>query len=139
MIRRHPRHKSLFGREESCHNRASTPARRLAANRANAAGPPGKLRSFRNAVKHGFTGSHFGVVRLEEFADVANLKTDAVACYQPVNSRELLAVERIAVAQQQIPRGARFESGLFTSALDATISTCAFTQRHPAPGPGRRL
>jgi hypothetical protein len=77
----------------------------LAANRANAAKftgprtPQGKARSAQNARKHGFTTSTFAVVRLEDLQEVAHLKDDLVALYQPVNSQELFAIERIALAQ----------------------------------------
>ena len=72
--------------------------RRLAANRANAArstGPrtlEGKARSAQNARKHGFRASTFAVVRLEELDEIARLKADLVAVYQPVNSQELFAL-----------------------------------------------
>jgi hypothetical protein len=101
--------------------------KRLAANRENAkksTGPrteEGKARSSRNAVKHGFRASAFAVVRLEDLDEVEKLKADAVACYKPVNSQELIAVERIAMAQQQIFRGARLDAGMFTSAMNEVI------------------
>src|SRR5215470_4824911 len=97
--------------------------KQLAANRANAARstgprtPEGNARSSQNARKHGFTGSTFSVVRLEDVQEIANLKADLVACYQPVNSQELFALERMAIAQQGILRTARLESGLCTAAL----------------------
>src|ERR1039457_5616256 len=97
----------------------------LAANRANSAKstgprtPEGKTRSAQNARKHGFTGSTFAVVRLEDLNEVANLKDDLVAFYQPVNSQELFAVERIALAQHALLRAARLESGLFTTCLNS--------------------
>src|ERR1700744_4088018 len=71
--------------------------------------------------KHVFSASSFVVVRLEDLKEVANLKADLVACYKPVNSQELLALERMALCQQQILRGARLEAGLFTSALDEVL------------------
>src|ERR1700688_2078227 len=100
---------------------------KLAANRANAArstgprSPEGKSRSAQNSRKHGFTGSTFAVVRLEDLNEVAQLRDDAVAVYRPVNSQELFAVERIAIAQQGMLRAARLESGLFTVCLNETI------------------
>src|ERR1017187_6061372 len=95
----------------------------LAANRANAAKstgprtPQGKARSTQNARKHGFTASTFALVRLEDLQEVAHLKDDLMAVYQPVNSQELFAIERIALTQQALLRAARLESGLFTTCL----------------------
>jgi hypothetical protein len=60
-------------------------------------------------------------VRLEDVQELAKLKEDAVACYQPVNSQELFAIERIAIAQQMILRGARVEAGLFTTAMNECL------------------
>jgi hypothetical protein len=105
--------------------------KRLAANRVNAqksTGPrtgEGKAKSSKNAVKHGFRASSFAVVRLEELDEVENFKADAVHCYKPVNAQELAAVERIAVAQQQMSRGARLEAGMFTAALDEMMDRSA--------------
>jgi hypothetical protein len=96
----------------------------FAANRANAAkssgprSPEGKTRSAQNARKHGFTSAAYTVVRLEDVQEVANLKDDAVEFYQPVNSQEFFAVERIALTQQAMLRAARLEAGLFTSCLN---------------------
>src|ERR1700744_2875868 len=101
--------------------------KRLAANRENAkrsTGPrtiEGKSRSSRNAVKHGFRSSSFCAIRLEDLDEIENLKADAAACYRPVNSQELAAVEGLAVAQQQIFRGARLDAGMFTSALNEVL------------------
>ena len=101
--------------------------KQLAANRANAQKstgprtPEGKARSAQNARKHGFTASSFAVVRLEELDAVARLRADAIAVYQPANSQELFAVERIALAQNALLRCARLEAGLFTDAFDETM------------------
>ena len=101
--------------------------KQLAANRANAARstgprtPQGKARSAQNARKHGFTASTFAVVRLEDLNEVAHLRADLIATYQPVNSQELFAIERIALAQQALLRAARLETGLFTTCLNAAL------------------
>src|ERR1039457_1424270 len=77
----------------------------LAANRVNAAKsagprtPQGKARSAQNARKHGFTASTFAVVRLQDLQEVPHLKDALLAVFQPVNSQELFALERIALAQ----------------------------------------
>ncbi|MGD0499927.1 MAG: hypothetical protein ABSC23_15980, partial [Bryobacteraceae bacterium] len=74
---------------------------RIAANRANAAkstGPrtsAGRARSAQNARKHGFAASTFAVVRLEDLQEIDHLRQDLLAVYQPVNSQELFAIERI--------------------------------------------
>src|ERR1017187_2984976 len=100
---------------------------RLRANRANAAkatgprSPEGKTRSPQNARKRGFTASTFAVVRLEDLNEAANLRDDLVAFYQPLNSQELFAVERIALAQQALLRAARLEAGLFTASLNEVL------------------
>ena len=100
----------------------------LAANRANAAlstgprTPEGKTHSAQNSRKHGFTASTFAVVRLEEIDDVARLKDDLVACHQPVNSQELFAIDRIALAQQALLRSARLENGMFTTCLNECLT-----------------
>jgi hypothetical protein len=102
--------------------------KQLAANRANAAkstgprSPEGKARSARNACSHGFTASTFAVVRLEDLQEIAHLKTDLTAVYQPVNSQELFAIERMALTQQAMLRAARLESGLFTNCLDLALN-----------------
>ena len=103
--------------------------KRLAANRANAArstgprSPEGKARSSQNARKHVFTASTFAVVRVEDLQEIAHLRDDLIALYQPVNSQELFALERAALAQQAILRGARLESGLFTTCLDESFDS----------------
>src|SRR5947207_849396 len=102
--------------------------KQLAANRANAAKstgprtPEGKARSACNARTHGFTASTFAVVRLEELDEIARLKQDAVAVYQPVNSQELFALEQLAISQQTMLRAARLEAGLFANCLESAIN-----------------
>jgi hypothetical protein len=105
-----------------------TSEKQLAANRANAAKstgprtPEGKAHSAQNARTHGFTASTFTVVRLEEFDEIARLKQDLLAVYQPVNSQELFALEQMALAQQTRLRAARLESGIFTTCLDMALN-----------------
>src|SRR6266571_8757148 len=96
-----------------------TSDKQRAANRANSAKatgprtPEGKARSARNARSHGFTASTFAVVRLEDLNEVAHLTPDLTDLYQPVNSQELFALERIALAQQALLRAPpRLEAGL---------------------------
>lgn len=99
----------------------------VAANRINAARstgpqtPEGKSRSARNALRHGFAASTFAVIRLEDLQEVAHLKADLIDVYQPVNSQEMFALERMALAQQAILRAARLEVGLFTACLNETL------------------
>ena len=101
----------------------------FAANRANAAKstgpktPEGKARSAQNAVKHGFNAAAFVVVRLEDLDEIDHLKADLIAVYQPVNSQELFALERMALAQQSMFRAARLESGLFTTCINETMDS----------------
>jgi hypothetical protein len=101
--------------------------KQLAANRANAAqstgprSPEGKARSAQNSRKHGFTASTFAVVRLEELDEVARLRQDLIAVYQPVNSQELFAIERIALAQQALLRVERLHNGMATTCLNEAI------------------
>ncbi len=107
---------------------SKTSPARAAANRANAARstgprtPEGKARSAQNARKHGFTASDFTVPRLEEHDEIARLRADLFALYQPQNSQERFALERMAIAQQMILRAARLESGLFAEAVNVSIA-----------------
>jgi hypothetical protein len=101
----------------------------LNANRLNARKstgprtPQGKVRSAQNSRKHGFTASTFVVIRLEDLQEVAHLQADLASVYQPVNSQELFALERMALAQQAILRAARLEAGLFTTCLNESLDS----------------
>jgi hypothetical protein len=107
-------------------------ADRIAANRANAAKstgprtPEGKARSSQNARKHTFTPENYAVVRLEEVHAITDLRADLVACYQPVNSQELFAIERMALAQQSLLRLTALENGLGTACLNETMNPEGF-------------
>src|SRR4029077_8879388 len=111
-----------FGRGTMSKSKKPVSEKQLAANRANAAHstgpctPEGKARSAQNSRQHGFTASHFAVVRLEDLQEVARLRADLIAVYQPVNSQELFAIERIALAQQAMLRVTRLPTGFFTPA-----------------------
>jgi hypothetical protein len=111
------------------HRRYPDSPERLAANRANAAKstgprtPTGKAISAQNSRRHGFTASTFAVVRLEDLDEVAHLRADLLAVYQPVNSQELFAIERIALTQQALLRAARLETGLFTTCLNESLDS----------------
>ncbi len=101
--------------------------RQLAANRANAQRstgprtPEGKARSAQNARRHGFAAQHFTVAGVEEADAVAKLKDDLIAFYQPLNSQELFAIERIALAQHALLRPARLETGLLSRGVDESL------------------
>jgi hypothetical protein len=98
--------------------------KQLAANRANAAkstgptSPDGRARSSRNSTRHGLASENFTVVRLEDVQEVARLRADIIAAYQPVNSQELYALDQMAIRQQAMLRAARFEAGLFSACLN---------------------
>jgi hypothetical protein len=106
----------------------TTSPKRLAANRANAArstgprSPQGKARSSQNARKHSFHPKDYSLVRLEPIDILVNLRADIVACYQPVNSQELFALERVALAQLSLLRCAALENGLFTVCLNEVMN-----------------
>jgi hypothetical protein len=101
--------------------------KQTAANRINtqkSTGPrsaAGKMKSALNARKHGFAGSVFTVVRLEDLNEIHQLRQDLLDVYRPVNSQELFAVERIAVRQLSLIRAERLEAGLFTTCLDKAL------------------
>jgi hypothetical protein len=105
----------------------STTPNRIAANRANARKstgprtPEGKARSSQNARKRPFNPDPFAVVRIEDRAELAARVADAMATYQPINSQERDAVERIAIAQHSMRRLAILEAGFFTNCLDQAM------------------
>jgi hypothetical protein len=90
-----------------------TTTKSLAANRTNAAlstgprSPLGKTRSSQNARKHSFAGTDFAIVKIEDREAVDRLRADLLAVYQPVNSQEIFAVERIALCQHNLLRISR--------------------------------
>jgi hypothetical protein len=103
--------------------------KQLAANRANATkstGPTsasGKARSSQNALKHGLTAAgRFLIVRVEDVHEFERLRTDLIHDYQPVNSQELYALDRIARAQWKMLRAAQLESSLFTVGINKALA-----------------
>ena len=108
---------------------------KLAANRTNAKKstgprtPEGKARASANARKHSFAGSDFTIIKIEDRDAIDRLRDDLIAAYAPQNSQELFAIERIALAQHNILRLARFESGLFNLALNRAI--CDYDNETP--------
>ena len=92
----------------------------LAEEPVTASAPPEPPQDRKRAFT--FCASSFGVVRLEDVHEIANLKADLVACYRPVNSQEMFALERMAIAQQLILRAARLDAGLFTSAMNEVLN-----------------
>src|SRR5450631_1448123 len=100
---------------------------RLAANRANAThstGPrteDGKARSAQNSRRHRFSPDNFTVVRLEDTDALARIRHDLISTYQPINSQELFAIERMALAQLSMIRVAALEGGIHTCCLNDAI------------------
>jgi hypothetical protein len=85
------------------HVRHDVHDKQLAANRANAQTPPApaprRQIPFRpERRKHGFAGSDFAIVKIEDRDAVDRLRADLIAVYQPINSQETFALERIALA-----------------------------------------
>ena len=104
-----------------------TSANRTAANQLNAqhsTGPKsaeGKARSSQNARKHPFNPDPFAVVRIEDPAQIAALVAGAIATYQPINSQERDAVQRIALGQHVMRLMSMTEAGFFTNCLDKAM------------------
>ncbi|MGO9096230.1 MAG: hypothetical protein ACLQGV_13525 [Bryobacteraceae bacterium] len=95
------------------------------ANAARSTGPRsprGKTIAAQNSRQHGFAAANFAVIRLEELDAVARLRQDLIALYQPINSQELFAIERMALAQQSLLRSAALETGLFSCCLNESLN-----------------
>lgn len=68
-----------------------------------------------------FDTSAFAAVRVEDPDAIHHIKSELVAAYQPANSEELFAIERLALARHSLLRCYRIEAGLITSGLDAAL------------------
>jgi hypothetical protein len=74
-----------------------------------------------DAREHFFCPDSFAAVRVEEIDAVANLSANLIAVYHPVNSEELFAIERLALARHSLLRAYRIESGLVTLGLEEAL------------------
>ncbi len=99
-------------------------AHQIAVNRANAARstgpntPEGKASSSQNAIKHGLAASRFTVVRVEDPAQLQELRANLLHCYRPVNTQEIEALDCMARAQFSMRRAAQLEASLFTTSIN---------------------
>jgi hypothetical protein len=82
---------------------------------------PGAPPKAPDARKISFDPSGFAAVRAEDIDAVANIEANLVALYQPVNSEELFAIERIALARHSLLRTYRIESGFITLGLEQAL------------------
>jgi hypothetical protein len=82
---------------------------------------------------HGFTPDHFAIFRVEEPDAIAALKADLVSVYRPVNSQELCAIERMALAQNAILRAARLEAGLLFCGVNQAVDDEGYFLNNPRP------
>ncbi len=81
-------------------------------------------------AQHRFEPAGFSAIRAETSDEVATLRADLIAVYQPVNSQELHAVERIALAQHSIkPQLSRSRS------RPRHLAASKRASRTPAPNP----
>ena len=103
-------------------------AHQIAVNRANAARstgprtPEGKASSSQNAIKHGLASSRFTVVRVEDPAQLQELRANLLHCYQPVNTQEIEVLDCMARAQLSMRRAAQLEASLFTTSINQALA-----------------
>jgi len=74
-----------------------------------------------NSRRHRFWPDQFAVVRLEEAGALDKIRADLIARYQPFDSQELFALERMALAQQSMLRYADLESGFLTCCINQAV------------------
>ncbi len=68
-----------------------------------------------------FDPSTFTAIRDEDLDAIAHIKASLVDFYQPANSEELFAIERIALARHSLLRTYRMESGLVSYGLQKAL------------------
>ena len=68
-----------------------------------------------------FDPSSFTAIRAEDLDAIDNIQAGLVDHYQPANSEELFAIERIALARHSLLRTYRLESGLVTLGLQKAL------------------
>jgi hypothetical protein len=86
-----------------------------------------------NTRDHGFTSDHFAIFRVEDPDAIATLRADLIAVYRPVNSQELFAIERMALAQNSILRAARLEAGLLFCGVNQAVDDEGYFVNNPRP------
>ena len=74
-----------------------------------------------NASDAAFDRSAFTAIRAEDLDAIAHIKASLVAHYQPADSEELYAIERIALARHSLLRTYRMESGLISFDLQKAL------------------
>jgi len=110
-------------------SKKSVSEKQLAANRANAAKstgprtPEGKARSCPKRPQARLCRPQVHHLSCRKPEELGALRADLIATYRPVNSQELFAIERMAMAQWSILRAARMEAGFFTVCLNETCLT----------------
>lgn len=87
---------------------------------------------------HLFNPSDFTAINAEDTQAIAQIKASLIDFYQPLNSEELFAIERIAVARHSLLRTYRIESGLVSFGLQKALQVPGDPQilRDSEPGEG---
>ena len=70
-----------------------------------------------------FDPGKYAIVRVEDPEMLAALRADAIAYYKPVNTQEMIAVERLALAQHDMLRVEQLIAGFHTESLDMAMET----------------
>ena len=70
-----------------------------------------------------FDPGKYAIVRIEDPETLAALRADAIAYYKPVNPQDMIAVERLALAQHDMLRVEQLIAGFHTASLDLAMET----------------